>query len=560
MTHWKSAPQTTISKRARRRFALLLAFSVAFGPTNRAAATARWVSAFARPAEPLVAVAIGPSGGGAFAAGDVVQWANSLEGGPVERATLEDVRDLAFGPNESLWIGTGRGLFRWEAGARPERRALPGGAGAAEIRRVVGNREGLLVATGAGAYWSSRGRVFQSLAGSQVGNSVEQVGFRALHTGPEEVDRRTLWLLGATGFERIEGLATEAGLRVLRWDRVDFPRPRREARPVDLAVAAESGAVAVLYPDGLAIADGAERGAAWRVLRPTLAPGAVMRRLAWDAGGVHVATDRGLFRAAAPDGEFERVAPAPGAQPCTDLDFGFAGGHATPSGLVLCRSGMHVRAASAAPVLAVGAQAGSAPSPGRPPIPPDPPVAAIRARAWARAGLEPQRDRALRTGLARRGWWPEVGIRFGADFDRDDRRFADQAFISGDRRRLFDRTRDRGTRFEALLELDWSLGDLSYPEDSVDLSRELRQVLALRDDVSDEIHRLYFERASIRDRLAAGGPFEPGEPAKLRRRAAELAASLDAWTDGWFSGWLREPKASSSSPNERPADRGLASE
>ena len=38
--------------------------------------------------------------------------------------------------------------------------------------------------------------------------------------------------------------------------------------------------------------------------------------------------------------------------------------------------------------------------------------------------------------------------------------------------------------------LDWDLGNLAYPDDSVDLSRELRQVTSLRDDVSDEIHQL----------------------------------------------------------------------
>ncbi|MEM9177753.1 MAG: hypothetical protein AAGC67_21290, partial [Myxococcota bacterium] len=192
-------------------------------------------------------------------------------------------------------------------------------------------------------------------------------------------------------------------------------------------------------------------------------------------------------------------------------------------------------------------------------IPPDPPVAALRARALALAGLDPARDQALRAGLARRGWWPDVGLQFGADLDRDDRRFDDQTFSSGDTRRLFDRTRDRGAHFEAVLQLDWALGEIAYPEDAVDLSRELRQVLALRDDVTDEIHQLYFERARIRARLAAGGPFEPGEPARLRLRAEELAAGLDAWTGGWLSEWHRRRSAlsppsdrTSSSPDPGP--------
>ena len=35
------------------------------------------------------------------------------------------------------------------------------------------------------------------------------------------------------------------------------------------------------------------------------------------------------------------------------------------------------------------------------------------------------------------------------------------------------------------LELEWELGGIAYPADSVDLSRELRQVVTLRDDLTE---------------------------------------------------------------------------
>ena len=125
----------------------------------------------------------------------------------------------------------------------------------------------------------------------------------------------------------------------------------------------------------------------------------------------------------------------------------------------------------------------------------------------------------------------------GADLDRDERRFTDQAFVSGDTRNLRDRTRDRARRFEALLEFDWDLAELAYPSDTVDLSRELRQVLSLRDDVGDEIHQLYFERQRLLARLASADSVAPEERDAMRARAGELWAGLDAWTGGWLSQW-----------------------
>ncbi len=98
---------------------------------------------------------------------------------------------------------------------------------------------------------------------------------------------------------------------------------------------------------------------------------------------------------------------------------------------------------------------------------------------------------------------------------------------------------------EVLLSLSFSpVGGLVYPVESVDLSRESRQVVSLRDDIADEINQLYFERARIRQRLLDIGAgqisAEPGEQTRLRWRSREIGAGLDAWTGGWLSRWTRD--------------------
>jgi hypothetical protein len=81
--------------------------------------------------------------------------------------------------------------------------------------------------------------------------------------------------------------------------------------------------------------------------------------------------------------------------------------------------------------------------------------------------------------------------------------------------------------------LRWDLGSLAFDPELVDVSREAREVIELRDDVLDEVNQLYYERRRVLADLGALAPEAP-EAERLRLRAAELGAGLDAWTGGWF--------------------------
>ena len=98
----------------------------------------------------------------------------------------------------------------------------------------------------------------------------------------------------------------------------------------------------------------------------------------------------------------------------------------------------------------------------------------------------------------------------------------------------FDRERQRSRGFEASLALTWDLGDIVYHPESVDVSREVRELVELRDDVLDELRHLYFERRRVLLELLVLPADRPVEAARLRLRADELAAGIDAWTGGWF--------------------------
>jgi len=491
--------------------------------------------------------ALAQSENGDFAVGDlagVSWWRDKVR----ERVVLPFVRDLAFDSQGILWIATLDGLYYWRRTDRPTPRRLRGGEAANRIHRIAVSGSGMLVATGAGAFWSAEGEIFQPLRVSGTARAVSHVAVRSAdfdrsnrstsqgvrpHPG-----RTQAWFFGAGRLSLVRGLEASSGMRVTDVQSLPLPRPGSGEEVVDLVIDPSGRRLFFVYRDAIAwrsIEDPSFTAGStgWKIERPALPPGAVIRRLGWAQGRIWIATDSGLLESHTLEGPFQRASSPVGTTECFDIQ-------SRPRGraLVLCRAGLFaldLRDTGGSNVLAVSLPA---PAPG---LPADPPLEEIRRRALVRAGLTARRSQGMWEGLRRRAYWPELGLSFDADFDYDDQRDDDQSFLSGDTRRLFDHTRDEGRSYRVGIELDWDLGGTVYPLESVDLSRELRQVVSLRDDVADEINQLYFERQTIREKLsestAALGSIEAGEAARLRWRAKELDAGLDAWTGGWITRW-----------------------
>ena len=151
------------------------------------------------------------------------------------------------------------------------------------------------------------------------------------------------------------------------------------------------------------------------------------------------------------------------------------------------------------------------------------------------------RQRRLRESAASRSWWPELALKVAYGGDRSTRLDFDQSFVSGAARQLFDRDLDRGDDWDAALSLSWDLAAAVFDPQVIDLAREQRAWIALRDDVLDEINLLYFERRRALLDLSSQPDPASLEAEHLRLRVGELAAGLDAWTGASFSRALAHP-------------------
>ena len=376
--------------------------------------------------------------------------------------------------------------------------------------RIAAAEGAVAVATAAGAFVSRDTQRWQALSTSLPAGAATAIALRRDRDGFEcwTAIRGRLW--------RTQLRTRGATLIPDASQRVTLPMPSADEGPVDVVLDLPGADVAVVLPRVLVVRG--ERDGVWTVLRPELPSGARMRRLAHALDRFWLATDRGLLEAPSLAGPWRRAAPPAGTAEVRDL--AGAGRRlvvATVAGVVTGRPRVAPSADERVP-----ARAGQG----------DPRIEHVHRAALAYLELNASRLRSLRRSVNRRAWLPVAALRVGYDDDRADGWNHDEAFVSGDMRRLHDRDGDRSRDLELAVTLSWDFGDLVFDPEEVDVSRETRALIELRDDVLDEITQLYYERRRVLAELA--GVRDPAAGLRLRLRADELAAGIDAWTGGWF--------------------------
>jgi hypothetical protein len=456
-------------------------------------------------------------------------WLSGREAGAKRVLRRGPVRDLAFTEGAALYAATDRGLFLVDAAGDASRQSLGTGAGAA-LRVLVG-RGFFLVGSEGGAFFSREGRRWIALDAGLPGGAVSAF---AVRPQPEGTD---LWLI-------VEGAVYRATLRsgtgrpVLEGVvRVPLPGGRGRRDSVDLSTSIPDAEIAVLTRRGFLL----YKEQSWERFRPAFPPGATPVRFGCTAGRLWIATDRGLLEAASPSGPWNRAAPPVGSTAIAVLD------GAPPLVFAAGARGLFSGQSRSRPAATLAAL----PPPATPEVE-EPSVRQVQVAAIRYLDLGPERIRALQRGVRRRGWLPRFEIRgtYGG-WDSWHRDY-DEAFTYGAARLFLDREDGRSRDFGASTALIWDLGDLAYHPESLDVSKEAREIIELRDDVLDEVSQLYFERRRTLLQLAGDPAPPPVEAARLRLRAAELGSGLDAWTGGWWSRAASTP--ASHSPRDTPEE------
>lgn len=413
------------------------------------------------------------------------------------------VRDMAFDAAGRLWLATDDGLLL-RSGRVIENRG-PGPGAARTTRRLLMLGDVVFVAGAEGVHHVRDG-VARALSG-RVGRALRgEVDALAWLPGAEG------GLLAALADGDLYEVRLSSELQALHTQRV--PGDSRFGDFVDLA--ALDGRLWLLGERGVAL----RTGEGFRPGPTGLPPGASVQRLLLHGERVWVASDQGLLVAELGDARFERT---PGALGRSDI-----------GALVVAQGRLYVAAERGAFVLG-GAVRTPAPGAGaRGDLLRAPSIAALHAAVIRAQGLEQKHLHHWRRRVRSVGRWPELGFSAGYGGDRGSEDAWDHSFITGDYRNTHDRDRSRGRDFDLDLTLSWDLGTARAHPEEVDVAREVREWIELRDEILDEVDQLYFERLRVLHERAGLEADDP-RAALLAIRARELSAGLDAWTLGWWS-------------------------
>jgi len=90
------------------------------------------------------------------------------------------------------------------------------------------------------------------------------------------------------------------------------------------------------------------------------------------------------------------------------------------------------------------------------------------------------------------------------------------------------------------ISVSWNLGDLIWSSDQTSIDSRSKLMVELRDDILDQITRLYFERRRLQTELFLADNLDIQAELEKQMRIEELTALIDAMTGGEFSRSIKQ--------------------
>jgi len=164
----------------------------------------------------------------------------------------------------------------------------------------------------------------------------------------------------------------------------------------------------------------------------------------------------------------------------------------------------------------------------------EPAINDIQQAAIKYAEVAPEKIQRWRKQAAKKAYLPEVSVGI-------DRNITDLwHWESGSSTKAEDDTLRRGKDgIEWNVSLSWDLSELIWSNDQTSIDVRSRLMVQLRDDILDEVTKLYFERLRVKMELDSLSIIERKKRLEKELRVQELSASLDALTGGYFSQQLK---------------------
>lgn len=161
----------------------------------------------------------------------------------------------------------------------------------------------------------------------------------------------------------------------------------------------------------------------------------------------------------------------------------------------------------------------------------EPTIEEIRQAAITYADVHPSKIEKWRTAAARKALLPD--LRFAFDKNRDWQN--SKYFYSTSTQKYTDDDITQGNDSGWSVSLTWDLGELIWNNDQTSIDSRSRYAVQLRDDLLNEVTRLYFERRRLQVAMVISPTVDVREKIEKEIRLQELTAGIDALTDSYLS-------------------------
>jgi photosystem II stability/assembly factor-like uncharacterized protein len=160
----------------------------------------------------------------------------------------------------------------------------------------------------------------------------------------------------------------------------------------------------------------------------------------------------------------------------------------------------------------------------------EPEIAAVQQAAMRFAEVEPEKIKEWRKRAAKKAWLPQMSL--GLNRDTSDLWHWESGSTT---KELDDELRRGRETLEWDVRLSWDLGDLIWSNEQTSIDVRSRLTAQLRNDILDEVTKIYFERIRLKTELNALDIWDKNKRKDKELRILELNAYLDALTGGYFS-------------------------
>jgi photosystem II stability/assembly factor-like uncharacterized protein len=159
----------------------------------------------------------------------------------------------------------------------------------------------------------------------------------------------------------------------------------------------------------------------------------------------------------------------------------------------------------------------------------EPSIRQIQEQAIRYAEVQPDKIRAWRRQAALAALMPSISLNYDKTIYGSG-----STKINGEYGTAMVGPRDWG------VSLSWDISELVWNPDQTSIDSRSKLMVELRDDIVDEVTRLYFERRRLQLESLLVPPKDTREKIDRELRIAELTASIDALTGGYLSAMLSQ--------------------